>query len=240
MNRRVTVITGASRGIGRAIADLLASKGHDVVNLSRSAPAKPFPGESIAVDLADASACAACLSELKQKYEVERFVSNAAVIEVSEIEKISVEQFERLSALNLRAALQCVMAFAPAMKQRRYGRIVVIGSRAVLGKPGRIVYGMTKSGLIGMTRGLALELAPYEVTVNMVSPGSIETELFFENNDPNGPVVTALKAANPMKRMGKPEEIANAVEFFLRRETTYVTGQNLYVCGGSTVAAAGI
>ena len=115
MNQGVTVVTGASRGIGRAIADLLASKGHRIVNLSRSAPAKPFPGESVAVDLADTSACAACLSELKQKYEVEHLVNNAAVIEVSEIEKISIEQFERLSALNLRAALQCVMAFAPAM-----------------------------------------------------------------------------------------------------------------------------
>jgi NAD(P)-dependent dehydrogenase (short-subunit alcohol dehydrogenase family) len=137
-----------------------------------------------------------------------------------------------------RAALQCIQAFVPAMKRNGAGRIVSIGSRMMLGRTGRTVYGMVKAALLGMSRSLALELAPSGITVNMVSPGPIETELFRQNHPLGAPQTERVLSAIPVGRIGTPEDVAHAVAFFLSPRSGFITGQNLFVCGGGSVGAS--
>jgi NAD(P)-dependent dehydrogenase (short-subunit alcohol dehydrogenase family) len=127
-------------------------------------------------------------------------------------------------------------AALPTMKQRRFGRVVLISSRAALGATGRTAYSATKAGLIGMGRTWALELAPFGITVNMVAPGPIHgTHMFHEIVPTGSDRETALAAAIPMRRLGQPEDVAGAVMFFAGPESAFVTGQVLYVCGGASV-----
>jgi 3-oxoacyl-[acyl-carrier protein] reductase len=138
----------------------------------------------------------------------------------------------RLNRLNLASALLCTQAVLPAMRHARFGRIVNITSRAVHGRDTRSAYSATKAGLAALTRTWALELASDGIAVNAVAPGMINTELFRRNNPPDSPDVYRLQRAIPLGRVGKPEEVAHAVAFFLDKNTTYVTGQTLFVCGG--------
>ncbi len=140
--------------------------------------------------------------------------------------------------INLRATIQCTQAVLPAMKAAGFGRIVNISSRTALGKVLRTAYAATKGGLISMTRGWALELARHGITVNAVGPGPIATELFDAVNPPGSPGTDKIIQEIPVKRIGQPEDIANAVSFFLSDASGYVTGQTLYVCGGLSIGAA--
>ena len=125
-------------------------------------------------------------------------VNNAGMIQVADIESVTQEDLARTVALNLTAPLLLMQALLPGMRQAGYGRVVNIGSRAALGKPGRSVYGATKSGLVGMTRTWALELGKAGVTVNTVAPGPIATELFDQSNPPGEPKTVALEASIPV------------------------------------------
>lgn len=149
-------------------------------------------------------------------------------------------ELDRTVAVNLRAVLQCTQAVLPAMKAARFGRIVNISSRSALGKPLRTAYAATKGGVISMTRVWALELASYGITVNAIGPGPIATELYEAVNPPDSPSTQRLVAAIPVKRVGRPEDIAHAVSYFLDERAGFVTGQVLYVCGGLTIGAVGV
>jgi len=141
-----------------------------------------------------------------------------------------------LAQLHLGAALTLVSATLPEMKRAGFGRIVLISSRAALGAQGRTAYSATKAGIIGMGRTWALELAPHGITVNMVAPGPIQgTHMFHEIVPAGSDREKALASAIPMKRLGKPEDVANAVLFFASSASSFVTGQVLYVCGGASV-----
>jgi 3-oxoacyl-[acyl-carrier protein] reductase len=129
-------------------------------------------------------------------------------------------------------------AMAKGMCAAGIGRIVNISSRAAIGKESRTIYSMTKAGLIGMTRTWALEFAASGVTVNAIAPGPIETEFFRNVNDPNDPRTRSLLDSIPVKRMGRPEDVAHAVAYFIDLRTGFVTGQTHYVCGGITIGAA--
>jgi 3-oxoacyl-[acyl-carrier protein] reductase len=120
-------------------------------------------------------------------------------------------------------------------RRKRYGKIVNIGSRASLGKQDRTVYSACKAGLIGMTRTWALEMAPYNINVNNVAPGPIATRLFKDANPPGSPTTEAILRSVPLGRIGKPEDVANAVTFLASGEADFITGQTLFVCGGLTV-----
>jgi 3-oxoacyl-[acyl-carrier protein] reductase len=121
------------------------------------------------------------------------------------------------------------------MKDNRYGKIINISSRASLGKLSRIIYGTTKAGLMGMTRNMALELARYGVNVNCVAPGPIATELFKAVNPEGSEKTKAIIDAIPLKRIGRPEDVANLVAFLASDEASFITGQTLFICGGLTV-----
>jgi len=125
----------------------------------------------------------------------------------------------------------------PRLRESACGRIVNIGSRAALGKIGRVGYSATKAALTGLTRSMALELAPHGITVNCIAPGPIETEFFTGVNDPSSPATRALTEAVPLGRLGRPEEVAGVVLFFISAEAGFITGQTLYVCGGLTIGA---
>lgn len=234
MSQPVTLVTGASRGIGAAIAADLADKGHLVVGLSRSKPVA-FKGEFVAVDLGDAAATTQALAEVTRRHRVTRLVNNAGVALVSDLSKTSAADYDTMMNLNVRAPMLAIQAVLPAMREAKFGRIVNIGSRAALGKETRAVYGATKAAILGLTRTAALENASYGITVNCIAPGPIATEMLEVNYPPGSALREAFLKQIPTRRIGTAAEIAHACAYFLDDRAWYTTGQVLYVCGGMSV-----
>jgi 3-oxoacyl-[acyl-carrier protein] reductase len=231
------LITGAGRGIGRAVAEAAARAGHKVTGLTRSRPPGDFPGEVSIVDLRDDVALSRCVAAIVERGPIDAVVNNAGIITVAPLPEIDIADADAMWAVNTRAVIRVAQLCLPRLRQSSCGRIVNIGSRAALGKIGRIGYGSTKAALTGLTRSMALELAPHGITVNCVAPGPIETEFFTGANDPNSPATRALAEAVPLGRLGRPEEVAAVVLFFLSADAGFITGQTLYVCGGLTIGA---
>ncbi len=237
--KSTALVTGASEGIGRAVAERLAADGLRVVTLDQKRPASPAEGEVfIEVDLADAKATAKALARISSQYAVSVLVNNVGTVRPAALEAASLEDLDAAVSLNLRCAIQCAQAVVPGMKSRRFGRIVSISSRAALGKELRTVYAATKAGLLGITRTWALELGRDGITVNAIGPGPIATDLFKRANPPDSPRTKAIIDSVPVGRLGTPADIAHAVAYFADARSGYVTGQVLYVCGGMTCGVA--
>jgi 3-oxoacyl-[acyl-carrier protein] reductase len=238
---KTALITGASRGIGRAIAARLIAEGWAVVNFDLTPPeANSDLGDRwTEVDLGDVQATKAALRELLEEGPVSALVNNAAIGRMSALEDTSVADFDESVAVNMRAPMLCAQAVVAGMKQQRFGRIVNIASRAHLGKQLRTSYAATKGAMVSLTRVWALELAPFRISVNAIAPGPIRTELFECANPPDNPRTRQIVDAIPMGRLGEPDDVANAVAFFLDQRSEFVTGQVLYVCGGVTLARGG-
>jgi NAD(P)-dependent dehydrogenase (short-subunit alcohol dehydrogenase family) len=236
-DEHTAIVTGASGGIGAAIAKALLGRGHRVISLALDKPDWSHPRlVSYAIDLFDAQATEALAAEIAREHDVTHIVHNAGVIRPNPVEAAKASDIAALAQLHLGAALILLDASLPKMKERRFGRVVLISSRAALGGTGRTAYSATKAGLIGMGRTWALELAPFGITVNMVAPGPIQgTHMFHEIVPAGSDRETALAAAIPMRRLGQPEDVAGAVMFFAGRDSAFVTGQVLYVCGGASV-----
>lgn len=237
MKQATVLITGASRGIGRATAERLAKNGAFVVGLARTAGHGTFPGHFRAVDLADRDATQAALDDVNERFEISGLVNNVGFNIGQPLETLDLATFEKIVDLNVRTSIQCALAVLPGMRRRRKGRIVNVSSRALLGREGHSSYSAAKAALIGLTRTWALELAPHGITANVVAPGQTATEMFRNNNliefgAPNGRPLETFTKRIPMGRLGEPDEIAAAIEFFLSDPASYVTGQVLYICGG--------
>lgn len=233
------VVTGASRGIGAAIAKTLIRDGWQVFNLDIAAPSVHTGATWIETDLSKATAISAAFETILADGPVTGLVNNAGIPGNDALQDTSLDAFDRTIAINMRAPMLCAQAVLDGMKAEGFGRIVNMSSRAHLGKAKRTAYAGTKGGLVSMTGVWALEMAEYGITVNAVAPGPIRTDLFDAANPPDEPRTREIIDAIPVRRLGEPDDIANAVGFFMSDAASFVTGQTLYVCGGTTLARAG-
>jgi NAD(P)-dependent dehydrogenase (short-subunit alcohol dehydrogenase family) len=237
MTRPSAIVTGGSRGIGLAIAQRLADDGYAVLTAQRSPPPDPRLGH-LEIDLADLDAVTEAFGDAARGQSIDILVNNAGVSGVAMIGELNMQDFARFAAVNLGAVIAGTNAVVSAMIDRRFGRIINIGSRASLGKEGRSFYAATKAGLAGLTRTWALELAPHGITVNTIAPGPTATALFNETNPEGSAARQAILSSVPAGRLAEPADVAAAVAFFAQREAGFVTGQTLSVCGGITVGLA--
>jgi NAD(P)-dependent dehydrogenase (short-subunit alcohol dehydrogenase family) len=232
------LLTGGSAGIGLAICRAFLDAGYQVISLDRQPSALHHPELStIIVDLSDATATAQAAREATCE-PVTTMVHNAGTIRPAILEHATVNDIETLSRLHLGAALVLAQATLPAMRAAHFGRIVLIASRAALGLATRTAYAATKAGLIGMARTWALELGPDGITVNAVAPGPIAgTAMFHDVLPPGDARIDALANAVPVRRLGQPDDVARAVLFLTDPTSGFITGQTLFVCGGTSIGS---
>ncbi|WP_431273701.1 SDR family NAD(P)-dependent oxidoreductase [Variovorax ureilyticus] len=235
---KVAAVTGGSAGIGKAICEDLLADGYEVVSLARRRCDIDHPKlHSIEVDLMDRAATAEAAAELARRFEVTTVVHNAGVIRPALIADVKLDDLDALVELHLGCAIQLVQAALPAMRAKRFGRVVLLSSRAAVGLQTRTSYSATKAGMLGMARTWALELAPDGITVNVVAPGPIRTDMFYDVVEAGSEKERALAASIPVKRLGESADVARAVRFFADPANSFVTGQVLYVCGGTSVGS---
>uniref|UniRef100_UPI00334071B8 SDR family oxidoreductase n=1 Tax=Castellaniella defragrans TaxID=75697 RepID=UPI00334071B8 len=236
MKNNCVLVTGATKGIGWAISQRLADQGCHVVGLARHVQDIDFPGYLYGCDLANAGETEEILRIIREKYPVDALVNGVGPALPEALGEIDLASLYQALDLNVRVSVQVVQAFVPGMKARKSGRIVNICGRVVHGCAGQTSYSAAKSALLGCTRTWALELAPHGITVNAVSPGPIETGLFRAQHPVGGDAERAVLASIPMGRLGQAAEVAAAVTFLLSDEAAYITGQELGVDGGGSLA----
>jgi NAD(P)-dependent dehydrogenase (short-subunit alcohol dehydrogenase family) len=234
------VVTGASAGIGEAVARRLLERGLNVIALQRGEPRLRHPGLiHRSVDLSDPQATREVAQSIAAEFSVGYLVNNAGANCPALFEDATIEELRYVTDITLGAALVLGQAFVPAMRRARFGRIVNISSRAVLGKKGRTVYSSVKAGLIGMTRTLAIEVGRDGITVNAVVPGPVATD-HFNRGHPHGSEQRKRVIQDILVgRIGEPDDVANAVDFLLAPASGYITGQSLFVCGGTSLTGTG-
>ena len=230
MGKQTVLVTGASRGIGKAIAERWLDDGLEVIGLSTSA-SDDLPWRHYGVDLAGVDAKAQ-LAEIIDKHRPCRFVGNAGVLINGRLEDVDAADFDRLMRVNLLSLMETANLMLPVWKDERFGRVVLIGSRAALGKENRVLYGASKAAVTGLGRTLALELAAHQVSVNVIAPGPIATDLFEHGQPVGSPARIKIESSIPLGRVGKPEDIAQTASFLLDDKSGFITGQCVNVCGG--------
>ena len=232
----VAVVTGGSAGIGRAVVERLLEQDFEVISLDVAPSSiKDKRLHAKKVDLTDPEATRRAAEEIAKGHRVTTVIHNAGVIRPALLPDVKLEDVNALVNLHLSAAILLTQAALPAMKAAGYGRVVLVSSRAVLGLPTRTAYSATKAAMLGMARTWALELAPQGITVNVVAPGPIKTANFHGIVPEGSAQVERIAQAIPVKRLGQPDDVARAVLFFAHRDAGFVTGQVLYVCGGTSV-----
>jgi 3-oxoacyl-[acyl-carrier protein] reductase len=239
---KTAVITGASRGIGRAICLKLAEAGANIVinyssNTDEAMITKQIceqaGAQAIIVkgNVADFAACEKLFSVATEAFvTVDILVNNAGITRDNLLLRMSSDDFRAVLDVNLTGAFNCLKLASAMMIKKRYGRIVNISSIVGLsGNAGQANYAASKAGLIGLTKSAAKELARRNITVNAIAPGFIETDMTAELPEE---IKAAMKSTIPMARIGKAEEVADAVLFFCADSSAYLTGQVLCVDGG--------
>jgi 3-oxoacyl-[acyl-carrier protein] reductase len=233
MTNRTAFVTGASRGIGLACARALASAGARVILAARDqarleAASAEIPGSSwVTIDLASAESIKAAFAKAGK---VDILVNNAAMTKDGLALRMKKDDWDAVIATNLTGAFLCVQQVLQGMMKERWGRIVNISSVVgEAGNPGQANYVASKAGLIGLTKSLAQEMSSRNITVNAIAPGFIETDMTASLSEE---LKANMLAHIPLKRFGKPEDIAAAVKFLASEEAGYITGAVLNVNGG--------
>jgi len=243
LSGQTALVTGASQGLGQAIAIALGKSSAKVACIARNAEKLKQTAQEIAVagGMAECFACDVTRGEsvqqtveavLEKWQRLDILVNNAGITRDTLIPRMADEQWDEVINTNLRGAFLFTRAATRPMLQARYGRIINIASvSGLMGNPGQANYSASKAGLIGMTRTVARELAGRKITVNAVAPGFIESEMTAALGES---IIGEVKTRIPVKRLGQPQEIADAVLFLAAPGSAYITGQVLTVDGGMT------
>ncbi len=234
----IAVVTGGSAGIGAEVSKSLLTEGYKVISLARRAP--DFEHENLIyfeLDLSDPSKTKSVSKEIARKYDVTTIINNAGVIRPDLIEDVQTEDVNYLTNLHINAMIILTQAFLPAMKKLKFGRILNMSSRAVVGLPSRTSYAGTKAAIISITRTWAMELGKHGITVNAVAPGPIVTDMFTEVIPEDSDQAEALAQTIPVKRLGQSDDVARAALFLVDPENSFITGQTLFVCGGTSLGS---
>lgn len=243
MGKRIALITGAAKGIGKAITEKLIEENYFVIATDIDADGgkklmTKFGKEKL--QFAKADICREKIVQklfekiIKEYKRLDVLVNNAGIIRDNVIWKMSAEDFDAVMNVNLKGAWLMCREAARIMKEQKSGRIINISSRAWLGNAGQSNYSASKAGIVALTRVLALELGKYNVSVNAVAPGLIDTPLAQKLPKE---VLQKLIEAQPTKTMGRPEDVANMVSFLASEKINFITGQTIYVDGGKSIGA---
>ena len=233
------VVTGGSRNIGADIARRFKQAGYQVIVVDRVEPEHAEYDVFVPVDLTEPASAASALQNAVSGKTVTRFVHNAGIGKFDLAEDVQLSDVEMMFRVSVQSLISLGQVVIPGMRQEKFGRIVAIGSVVARGRVGRTGYAASKAALSGVVRTWALELGEDGITVNIVSPGPIRTSLFDEGNPPDHPSTKAMVAAIPMGRIGRPADVAHAVAFLCSDDAGYVTGQDLAVCGGTSILGIG-
>lgn len=245
LENKVALVTGASRGIGRAIA-LALGKEHATVLVNYSGSKDKalevmeqitaFGGkaEAICCDISDYSSCEAMCKTIIEKYNrVDILVNNAGITKDNLLMKMSETDYDQVLAVNLKGTFNTMRHLSKYFLKQRAGKIINISSvSGILGNPGQANYAASKAGVIGLTKSCARELASRGICVNAVAPGFIETDMTDKMTES---VKESIQESIPLKRVGKPEDIANTVLFLASDKADYITGQVISVDGGMAI-----
>ncbi|MDA8331075.1 MAG: SDR family NAD(P)-dependent oxidoreductase [Candidatus Dormibacteraeota bacterium] len=246
LENRVALVTGAGRGIGAATASRLASEGAAVTVADIDAEVADQVAEGIrsqggralgvACDVSQSAAVSAMVERTVGEFgKLDILVTCAGLIRDNLVHKMTEEDWDLVIDTHLKGSFLCAQAAQAVMVKQRFGRIVLISSTSALGNRGQANYSAAKMGIQGLARTLALELGRYEITVNVVAPGFIETRMTEATAARMGvsfeQLAQGFAATNPIARTGKPEDVAGVISFFASDDASYVTGQTLYVRG---------
>jgi|TARA_B100001971_G_C18057424_1_gene466078 3-oxoacyl-[acyl-carrier protein] reductase len=239
---KTALITGATRGIGKAIADAFMDCGADLMLTGTkpeeieqmNAEEKNPKVQWLKADFSSPDEITSFIEQLKSTDAIDICVNNAGINIIKPYEEYSADEYQRLMSINLTAPFSLTQQLIPGMKKRGFGRIVNIASIwSEISKPGRSLYTTSKTGLVGLTRSLAVEHASSNILVNAVSPGFTRTELTEESLSTDE--IKTLSEQIPVGRFAEPNEIAQTVLFLCSDLNTYITGQNIVVDGGFTL-----